>query len=182
MKKPMINLLPPEQKKELKERESQKIVLILGFLGFLFFLSLTFGLAIIKFYLSGEIIAQKTIEEVIQKELVSKENENAKKEIIKFNKDVTRILSFLKEKIFLSEVLKKITIILPNELYLDSISFQKDDNLFTITGFAKTRDALILFKNELEKEKSFSEVNFPPTNWVRANEFNFFLTFKYLKK
>ena len=174
----MINLLPPEEKKELIERESQKLMIIWGILLSLFFISFIAGLFSMKFYLSGQILFQKTLVEISQKELNRPENQALKKEIRLLNKDIAKISSFYKNTFFLTEFLEKIANSLPQGVVLDSLSYQRENFSLIITGFAKTREELLLFKKNLEGESSFSEVSFPPSNWVKSEDINFFANIK----
>lgn len=175
----MINLLPPQQKKELLERKNQKMIIILGFLLSLFFLSLILGLLSTKFYLSGQNLFQKTVSDITRRELENEKNQEIKEEILGLNKALARLSSFYQENIRLTDVLEKIILGLPEGLYLDTFSYQKDNLSLQLTGMAQTRENLILFKNNLEEEPRFSEISFPPSNWVKAKDIDFFVNLKY---
>lgn len=171
----MINLLPPQQKKELRERRTQKAIIIWGFLLSFFFIALILGLLAIKFQLSGENIFQKTTNDLAKKDLEAKQNQTIKKEILDLNRDISFISAFYQNRPELTEVLKKLIVILPPGISLNSLSFQKEDGSLHLTGLAQTRNDLIAFKENLEKEKIFSAVSFPPSNWIKAKEINFFI-------
>jgi len=47
----------------------------------------------------------------------------------------------------------------------------------SLSGFAPTTETLFEFKENLEKEASFKEVCFPPTNWVNLTDIDFSVTF-----
>lgn len=174
----MINLLPPREKKELAERETQKLIIIWSVLISLFFISLIFGLLSIKFYLSGQLAFQTTLYEITKEELNTQKNQELKKEIRNLNKDITRISSFYKSKILLTEILKRLVTSLPSTVVLYSLTYQRDNSSIILTGFAKNREALLSFRDNLEKEKIFSEVFFPPSNWVKPEDITLFVTIK----
>lgn len=174
----MINLLPPKEKRILAERQIQKVINIWGFLLFLFLVSLSLGLLAVKFSLAGQETFQKTLVEIEKKAFQSQKNQAAKKEALKLNQEVNFLLSFYEKKSEVSELLKKIAFILPPGLSLESLSFQKEDSLVVLRGFAQTREDLILFKDNLEREPAFKDVTFPPQNWVKAKDINFLVNFK----
>lgn len=178
----MINLLPPQEKKELWERQSQKIIILLGLLISLFFVSLILGLLAIKFYLSGQNIFQKTVVDLAKKELENQSNQEIKKEVLNLNKDIALISSFYQTNIRLTKLLKKIIESLPPGIQLKSLAYQKDDSSLLLTGFSPTREDLYLLKNNLSKEEEFSEISFPSSNWVKAKEIDFFISLRLSPK
>lgn len=173
----MINLLPPEEKQKLKQKKIQKMILFFGSLFFLFFLSSILGLLALNFYLEGEIAIQKAILKDFEEQLNKKENLKLKKEIKKINQEILEVKSFWSQKEVILPHLKKIVELLGPEISLQSLSWQKTTNLFSLQGKAKKRENLVALRESLQKE-GFKEINFPLSNWVKPKEIDFFASFK----
>lgn len=172
----MTNLLPLKEKKELLTRKTQKIIIIFIFLFSLFLLSLILSLLAIKFYVASENFLQKTLFETAKQELESPKNQALREEIVSLNQDVSQILSFYQERINLTNVLEKITKAMPPNISLRSFSYEERTLLIKLTGFAPTREELALFRENLKKREEFSNISFPPQNWVKATDINFFVS------
>jgi Tfp pilus assembly protein PilN len=99
------------------------------------------------------------------------------------NLTLTKLDSYYKNKTYFSEILEKISQIIPSKLYLSNLSvvasqtknFSADVSL---SGIAPTREDLFDFREALEKDSYFQDIYFPPTNWVKPADINFFVTFK----
>lgn len=114
-------------------------------------------------------------------------NEETLNKINSLNLSFEKLNAFYKQKIYVSEVLEKISQLLPDKVYLTNFSFSPDlalENIgfnVYIAGFSPTREELLQLKTNIEKEESFKEVSFPLTNWVRATNIDFSLSFKIVK-
>jgi len=170
----MINLLPPEQIKELKDEENLKLVLNLGILFLLFLISLFLILFSIKIYLFGNL----EIQNMILKEREKALNLELEKEIKNFNNLLLKIDSFYQEKIDLVSVLEKISKTLPEGIYLTNLnlSISKKEINVSLSGFSPDQKNLISFRKNLEKD--FSEVDFPLQNWLKLTNIDFSVSFK----
>ncbi|MFQ6049565.1 MAG: hypothetical protein ACE5J0_00805 [Candidatus Paceibacterales bacterium] len=173
----MINLLPPQQKEELLEQERLKITLILGILFLSFLLSLTLIFLAIKNYVSWNLGVQKMSLE--EKEKIASLNQDIKKEIKETNLSLSNLSSFYQEEDGLTQALEKISGTLPPETYLTSFNFslvqreKESINQIFLSGFCPTREILLEFKKNLENVKGFSEIYFPPGNWVKPTNIGF---------
>ena len=107
-----------------------------------------------------------------------------------FNIFFEKLNTFYQKKIYISEAIDKTSKILPNKIYLTEFSASPDltgspikqqagFNIF-ITGFAPTREDLLLFKQNMEKDSYFKAVNFPIENWVESVNIIFSLSFKII--
>jgi len=171
----MINLLPPSQKKELKQRENIIISFNLGISLSVFLLSLSLLFLGIYFYLQGELKTQKIIVEAKMKYL----NSQLEKEISAKNKFLSKILLFESKKKEFSPILKEITQILPEGIKLKSISISKTGDKeikISLTGFSQEREKLISLKEILQRK--FFEVYFPTQVWLKEKEIDFSVSFK----
>jgi len=174
----MINLLPPQYKNELKQERKYKLVLILGIVVLFFLISLSLILLSIKFYTQGQVESEKILLSLKEKEFKTPETEALQKEVISINQNILKLSSFYQNQANLVEILEKLSQISPSGMYLTSLSYQKTNFQISLSGYAPTRETLVQFKENLEKEKEFKEVNFPPSNWVAPTDINFQATFK----
>ena len=180
----MINLLPPEEKKFLVREDYFKIILILGTVFLAVILSLILILLSVRIYISNQTYAEKIISEQERKMIKTAELQELQGKIISANKTLSDLNSFYQNQIYFTGILERISEILPTGVYLTNISFTSLGSgilACNLSGFAPTREILLGFKNDLEKEKIFKEIFFPPANWVKSNNINFDITFKITK-
>ena len=170
----MINLLPPIHKEELKQQERTRLVVILGTLVFLFLLSLILLLAAIWVYIAGQLQGQEIAQERYEES--SLQQRMVASELRKLNFDVTNVASIQQEQTFLSVVLERISVALPSEFYITSLTLSNGN--LSLVGFAPTRDALLAFRSVLQKDAMFSDITIPPSVWVVAKDVIFSLEAK----
>ena len=170
----MINLLPPQQKKELFWEERCKLFLIFGISAIVFLIALTLALLAVKIYISGQVQSYRIITAAISKDDGG--------EINKINQRLEDLDSFYGKSPDFSEFLEKISSLLPQKTYLISLSLafsQKDgDFLASLQGFSPTRELLLQIKKNLESELNFKDINFPASNWVKPENIEFSVNFK----
>jgi hypothetical protein len=171
----MINLLPPEQIRELREEENFKIFLTLFLLTLFFLFSLFLILVSIKFYLSGVLDSQKILLEKEEKVLdLKKENE-----IKKYNEILSRIEKFYQKNIPLFPQTKDFFEKIPQSIYLRELEVKidkKGEISFWVSGFSKTRERLLDLIKILKE--NYQEVSFPPEILLKEIEIDFSITFK----
>ncbi len=189
----MINLLPEQLKKDLRKLESRKkIFIILSFLAVaLIFLSLLFsGL---EKYVGAKVKTMRDGLAVLQEKLNVPEFNEFQKEVREINQDLLKIQSYFKEQIFIAPIFEKLARIVPQTIYFSSFSFQKKTkeiekdgikktilvfNVY-ISGWAENRDDLYLFKQKLEQELMFENINFLPNAWLKPKDIDFSFTLNY---
>ncbi|MFH1509806.1 MAG: hypothetical protein ABID67_01490 [Candidatus Nealsonbacteria bacterium] len=179
----MINLLPPEAKKDLKERENWKLYLTLSFLVFVFFVSFSLILLSVKIFISGELESQRILLEQGERELESPQRHNLQTNLVNFNNSFLQIDKFYKEQFSSADVLIQLSLIVPEGINFTNLSISRagkelNEISFSISGFSPDRDTLLIFKEKLEEEENFKEINFPPSNWVKPIDVNFNINFK----
>lgn len=180
----MINLLPSQQKEELLGEKNFKLVLILGIVILAFLICFSLILFSIKISIAGQLSAQKFI--LSQKEAETLQTQDLENKIKSLNLTISKLDSFYQSKLDWVEVSEKISQNIPSKIYLTSLTFKQPTGLkkeeylgdVSLTGFSPSRETLIEFKKNLEKEEQFSEVYFPPENWVQATDINFTVNFK----
>ncbi|MBZ9569852.1 PilN domain-containing protein [Patescibacteria group bacterium] len=171
-----INLLPLKAKTELFEEEVGKLIIILGVLILIFLFSLTLILFSVKSHISGQVGSQKTLVDLEKKQFEIPETQTIREKIILINQNLLKLNSFYQEQINLTETFKKISEILPPEMYLTVFSYQKETFQISLSGFAPNRETLFEFKKNLEKE--FPDSYFPPQNWIKSTDIDFQVNFK----
>lgn len=181
----MINLLPPQEKEKLLLEKKKILITILLILVLYFLFCLIFILFSIKVYSQIQIEFQEALLLRTEKGLGESEIKNFQEKIKETNSTLTKINSFYQQQIYFSEILERISKTLPQETYLTNFSTafytkEKEETgiKFSLSGFAPTRENLIEFKENLEKEEGFKEIYFPPTNWVKPTDIDFSLSFK----
>jgi hypothetical protein len=171
----MMNLLPPEQIKELKEEENLKILLNIFLLALFFLFSLFLTLLSIKFYLSGVLDSQKILLEKEEK-ILDLEKED---EIKKYNEILSRIGKFYQKDILLFPQTKDFFEKIPQLIYLRELEAKidkKGEISFWVSGFSKTRESLLDLIKILKE--NYQEVSFPPEILLREADINFSISFK----
>lgn len=188
----MINLLPPEVKKEILLERKKRVVLLNWILVLLFLVLLFFMMFLMKFYLQIQTADLKVQLENNKQILERNVNKEILNEINLFNLSFEKLNAFYRQRIYISEILEKIAQILPDKVYLTNFSVSPNlvrknandalnklvgFNVY-VAGFSPTREELLQLKANIEKEKSFKEVLFPLTNWVKSTNIDFSLSFK----
>jgi len=179
----MINLLPPEARKDLKEEENWKLCLTLSFLVVIFFISFSLILLSVKNFISGEPESQRILLEQGESELENPRRHNLQSSLINFNNSFFQIDEFYKEQFTSAGILTQISSIVPMGIRFTNLSISRsgkklDETGCSISGFSPDRDTLLILKDNLEKEENFEEINFPPSNWVKPIDINFNINFK----
>jgi Tfp pilus assembly protein PilN len=182
----MINLLPKIQFEELEKEKRVKIVLILGIISFSVLLAFSLILFSIKIISENKLEVQNIIFQQRGRELEIEKIKDKEKEIKKYNLLFSNLLDFYQNQKDIVEILEKIASLLPENSYLKSFKFklltEKDFiGEVSLTGFSPDRESLIKIKENIENEKSFSDLNFPVSNWASQYNIDFSLSFKVKK-
>lgn len=177
----MINLLPPDQKKELRLLENFKIALSLEILLGISLIFIVLIFLSINFFISGEAKTKKILYEQRQEELETFQMQNLQNNLITFNNTLSSLSFFYRSQTDSVEIIEKIVETIPDRILLNNLSMSpnlKNSISFNLSGFAENRDFLLEFKNNLEKEELFSEVFFPPSSFLKPVNIIFSVTFK----
>jgi len=184
----MINLLPPEEKEKLLLEIRKRIAIIIWCLFLFFIFCFSLVLLSIKFYLQGQIDYQTITLQETENKMRQAEIKDLQEKFNSFNTALKKLNSFEQKKTYFSEILEKISGILPGGTYLTNISLipseLADKNpciQVMLSGFIPTRENLFEFKKILEKDTQIKEIYFPPINWVNPTDINFSITFKIPK-
>lgn len=184
----MINLLPQEEKLELKLEVKKRIALILSFLAIFFIFCLSLILFGVEYYIREEKYYQENFIKEFQRQQNIPELEDIQNKLISFNKTLAKIDFFYSKKIYFSDIIEKIAEIIPQKSYLKNLSLdslpgdpgKKEVKIF-ISGFVSERDDLFTFKKALEQEPGAKEIFFPPSDWTQPRNIDFQANFKISK-
>lgn len=179
----MINLLPPEQKQSLFLEQTRKLVIVLGSMAIISLLCLILVLLSVRLYAESEAFAQKTIFSSQESNFKTADASALKEKIQRYNSTISVVDSFYSNQATIANALKTVTQIeKPSALYFKNLSLvsnlaQKNVEV-VLTGFSNNRDSLLVFKKNLELEKSVKEIIFSPESWISAEDVDFYVTFK----
>ncbi len=178
----MINLLPLSYQAELKEQENRKLISILGVLFLIFLISVVLILFSVKLFIQGQLEAVKIMAGLEEKTLQTSETQKLETEINSTNKNISKLNAFYKKQVDSVAILEKIFKTLPSEINLTAFSWQKKTGQVSISGFSPSREILFSFQNNLEQAKEFKEIYFPPQNWIKSADIDFYVTFKLIEQ
>jgi hypothetical protein len=178
----MINLLPPEKRRELKEEVTYHLVLILGVLLVLFCICLSLLLLSIRIYNFGEIQTQRILAESQKQE----DEESPFGRIRSINNDVNGLNNFYQNQVVFSDIIVRIAAAPPNGIHLTSFEYTpvvttKEVMSYArvnLAGFAPTSEDLLVFRANLEQDEMFGNFNFPSSNWNEDTDINFSFDFE----
>jgi hypothetical protein len=111
-------------------------------------------------------------------------------QISEANKILSKVSGFYGRKIYFSDVIEKISKVMPGGIYLNNLSmiFDKGDDKsngpffkISLTGFVAKRDTLFELKKNLEADSYFQNVDFPTSNWIKPEDISFFISFNIKK-
>jgi Tfp pilus assembly protein PilN len=171
----MINLLPLEQKKEMRDQRRQKLFLVFELASIFFLLAVSLIFLASKAHLFGELNAKKTLLAQRRAEVSESEIAAFQKEVEQFNQELERVESFYDRQVAFASLLDRVTPLLPPGGYLRHVAIGAESGFWRLSlgGFAPTRQSLLDFKDRLEKLPDFSRVEFPPANWVQDASIDF---------
>ena len=174
----MVNLLPPQYKQELKKEENFRMFLILATVSLTFFVSLALILFSVRIYVRAQAESVKFLVEAERVRLQSTQTMELREKITKGSRNISKLSSFYKNRSDSTEILGTIFQIVPEQVSLTSLSWRKETGAVTISGFSPSREVLFELRNGLQAEAQFSEINFPPQNFVKPVNIDFQATFK----
>jgi Tfp pilus assembly protein PilN len=189
----MLNLLPQTEKKVLKIERGYKALLILSITLLCALVCFILILLSIKISIAGQANAENIIFQQFENQIQKSKLQEIEDRVKAYNKNMADINSFYKDRNETSELLQKISEILPSDIYLTYFSFNtieervkiEDSNKtkikinreISISGFSPSRERLFELKQILESQSDFNEVYFPASNWTKPYDIDFSLKF-----
>jgi len=192
----MINLLPSNEKQELKLAEVQiKLSVIFAYL------LCCLALLVLIFFLLDYYIVLKTVEfdnAVLTRtqELESYQFQDFKEATTEVNQKLAMVQFFQQDEILISPFFEEIVALTEQGIAFTAVILAKDTRLIpkeeperpirevyaiiNLSGTAETREVLYSFKKILESQKHFSEVYFSPASWTESQNAKFFVNFEII--
>ncbi len=176
----MLNLIPKEEKKKIVRSFYLKIVVLFLVMGSLSVWVVTISILPAYFVSStkksianNKLITQQQEPMPIPQEKtlsVIKETNNKLKLIENAEKN-----SFLVSQKIIVAILSKKT----PDIRITDISYENDlkkGRLISIQGIAPSREILLSFRQALEDDKNFKQVDLPVSNFVKGSDIQFYLS------
>lgn len=173
----MLNLLSPQQKKELRLDLLNQIITRSGLAVIFMILILALLLLVAQSFLSVSLEELERELALWQTKPEIKELGNLERKIKELNRNLIFLDRHQKERAKLSLFLENLSKDVPTSIQLDNISIK--ESKVNIGGYALTREILLSFKNTLENASYVSNFNFPLSNLVKIRDINFVLSFSY---
>jgi Tfp pilus assembly protein PilN len=162
----ILNLIPPIKKQELRLTQVYKIIKNLIIL----ILFLTIFVAIILLLI--KMALENNFNKVVEGSTLTTKYANIfNKDVKEFNQYLTAVDKIQKDYISWRQFLIDFTKLTPQNINIYGINLNDDKIL--ITGQAKNRDDLLLFKNNLENSNLFSGVSIPLENLLKKDNVDF---------
>lgn len=186
----MINLLPTEEKEQIKQEENWRLVLNLGISALVFLISLSLILLSVKIYVVSQLESQKVLFASEEKAFQATELCDFRTKIQGVNQILLTLESFYQDQVNSADIFQKIQRILPQGIHLDTFSYkfigdlQDEDGYkarISLSGVALTQEALFKFKEDLDADKNFGDVVFPISSWMKFENIDFSIRFKFLQ-
>lgn len=168
-----INLLPSQEKKSLKLADLNKMVVSLMTRIAAILLIGMFLLVNTYFCLYIMLKDQTRLIDVRSNDAKIQALVDLEKVIKEDNRKLEQVLVKQDESILWTPILEELSKITAQGVYLTSLSYQKSLGYIHITGWANTRDGLLVFEEALEANPLFSEIEAPLSNLIKQNDITF---------
>jgi Tfp pilus assembly protein PilN len=173
----MINLLPKSLQKKLGEERNFRVAMILAITGITALLSFSLMLGLLQvFYWEKSKAADIAVAEKEQ-EAKSFDIEAVEKKISGDNSRISKLKKIYDRQIKIGDVFRQTAEALPAGVVLESFAFASGK--IGLAGRADRREALASFKANLENQKNFKNVVFPPESWISEKDIKFTATLSY---
>ncbi|MDX1607844.1 MAG: hypothetical protein R3251_01415 [Candidatus Spechtbacterales bacterium] len=172
-----FNFLPTQQRQKLKTEIFTR--LFWAFSIAVIFWAVVFGIVIFTAiqYLSIQGLAVEERVERISSQEKTIEAEKTEQEINEFNGLLSRITNIQKNNPHNAiDILEKIAEVVPAGAELTDLSFNAQTGRLFINGHANLRTQVLAMQNSLENDETFSSVESPLSNLLKAEDINFQFT------
>lgn len=180
----MINLLPPKEKNNLQLEWIKNLIVVLGGDLIVFLISLSLVFLSIKFYILSQVEHQNFLLKEAEREYNSTIILDLKNNIKDYNDKLVLVGQFYKSQTYFSDALKIISdVAQPEGLRLTGLSLDGkkyfDQIEIKISGFSGTRNDLLLYQDNLLRQKRINSVYFLPESWINPSDINFSVTLNF---
>ncbi len=174
-----INLIPLAKKEAIAKNKKLKLVIkleiIISLALIAFFIVLMSFQYISNLNLNVYLSGQKKNKNLTQYNKINQYDINFKQANLK----IKNVIAIEKQQLYWSKMFTQLSAIIFPGITIDDLS--TENFKVTIQGKADTRDELIVFKNKLDKNNCFSDVNLPLSNLVNRSNINFKISFQTKK-
>ncbi|MDP2586499.1 MAG: PilN domain-containing protein [Candidatus Komeilibacteria bacterium] len=168
-----LNLISPEQQHNLKLKYWQ--TLIKNCAGVLLLAAVVTAIWLIP--LDQQINGQQLANEALKTAILASNSELTEK-INVLNSEIGDLIKIKNQLYSWSATINELAGLAPAEIALLEFNGSASNGIFTLKGFAKTRDALIVFQNKLNGSSFFEEIDSPLENYLQKDEVTFQITGK----
>ncbi len=168
-----INLLPPQEKKELEIANFNRLLFSLFAWILLSLVIFSLLLTSSYFYLSILLEEQGKLIEVRQQDRKIQRLAELEQGIEQTNQRLDKIVNLQGKLTLWSPILEQIAQITPSEVYLTNFVYQPSVNEINVNGWASARASLLLFQKNLEQSDSFASIDAPLANLIKQSNINF---------
>lgn len=171
-----INLLSPEKKKKLKEKEFFYILKNVAILVAVFLIINAGILYATKFYLENKL--ETITEEVNQntQALPNSQGTSLDATIKEINNDIKFLTTIQQDYVKWPAYLADLTALIPENIRLKQLSLNQESNQIQITGHAPLRDDFLSLKSNLDDSKIISNIDSPISNLIKKEDVDFVIT------
>lgn len=156
-----LNLIPKEQKLLLKNGRLYAACKEAITLLFLFATIISIMLWVSRYYLE-----QDLSDLIIANATNIRSNEITNQRIIAINQKINLVESIENNFISNRKIIETVSLIIPENISLDSINFYRQQSTIEIKGTAKSRNDLLQFKNILSSAEWVKNVDLPMTDLI----------------
>lgn len=165
-----LNLLSPLKKKEFQQK--------LMFITLRHLLAVCFIITALcaMFLLGARLILQNSFNDIVAEgTLITKEYGGLNQKIRQLNKKIALLNQIQNEYSPTSDILLNFTTLVPEGVEISALFINKLNEV-KISGVARTRDGLLLFRQNLEKARVFANIDLPMPQLLTAEDIIFNIT------
>jgi hypothetical protein len=168
-----LSLIPQEARMAIKLKRIYQLTKRISILLILITLFVAITL------LSAKIILQNNFNKVVaETTLVTKNYQSNNNRVREINSQLDNIQKIQKDFFPWSLFLKNLAEITPEDINYENISFNLNDQNLKIKGEAKTRDGLLILKDNLSDSGIYSIIDFPIKNILTKENISFSIDVK----
>ena len=167
--KKYINLLPPEEQKQIAAAARGAQVLSFGFLILFSVAALAVVLFAYQFWLAAEFAAGESEVHARSRALSELQNSSVQSEIANFNADLKNFSALARTENAWGPALFEIVRVLPADLTVDKMSMNAEGRV-ELSGRASARASVLQLRQNILGSEFFANVNFPLKNLEKARD------------
>lgn len=172
-----LNLLPPQEKEFLRLERMSRSAIFFGKL-FLFLICIFAALlAAIWFYLAVQVQAMDGLVNAEKGSSSLPAARELEEKIVAANQKIKLLNNLQDRQVPVVDVLENLARAVSPGIHFESLQLDIKNKKAVLIGHAATREQLIAFQGKLESYPLFSEIKSPVSNFVKAEDIDFNLSF-----